>query len=153
MTDSMREGIAKRFAAAGKRLTPERELLLRIIDGNAHLDAAEIYRRARSENPHIGLATVYRTLHLLRDLGMVRSIGLWEDHRHYEIRREDHVHLICSRCGKVTEIPSPDPLRRLGEAEGFEIHQTRFEAIGYCADCLAELRSQERGKEGEDVAA
>jgi len=48
MIESIREGIAERFAAAGKRLTPERELLLRIIDGNAHLDAAEIYRRARA---------------------------------------------------------------------------------------------------------
>lgn len=138
----------KRFEAAGKRLTPERELLLKIIDGNAHLDAAEIYRRARSENPHIGLATVYRTLHLLRDLGLVYSIGLDAGHRHYEIRREDHVHLICSRCGKVTEVPAPAALLRLSKTEGFEVHQTRFEMIGYCKECLAELSSLREG-EGE----
>jgi len=151
MAESVREGIAKRFTAAGKRLTPERELLLRIIDRNAHLDAAEIYRRARAENPHIGLATVYRTLHLLRDLGLVHSIGLDEGHRHYEIHRKDHVHLICSRCGKVTEIEVPGALLRLSKSEGFEVHQTRFEMIGYCKECLAELRSLSEGKGGANV--
>jgi len=151
MPESTKEGIARRLAAAGKRLTPERELLLRIIDGNAHLDAAEIYRIARSENPHIGIATVYRTLHLLRDLGLVRSIGLGEGHRHYELRRGDHVHLICSRCGRVIEIPAPTGLQGLGKSEGFEVHQTRFEAIGYCKECLAELESLHREKEGEDA--
>jgi len=94
MIESIREGIVKRFEAAGKRLTPERELLLKIIDGNAHLDA------------------------------------------------------ICSRCGKVTEVPAPAALLRLSKTEGFEVHQTRFEMIGYCKECLAELSSLREG-EGE----
>jgi Fe2+ or Zn2+ uptake regulation protein len=127
--------IAKRLRSAGKRLTPERSLLLRIITANPHLDAAAIHRIARSKKPRIGLATVYRTLRLLKELGIVRASEFGEDHFHYEVRHEDHIHLICRRCGVVVEVPCPSGLRELGARNGFEVHQTRFELIGYCRKC------------------
>lgn len=125
----------KRLRAAGKRVTPERELLVRIVDRNPHLDAAEIYRIAKTRQPRIGLATVYRTLNLLDDLGVIRSSELGEDHRHYEVMDEEHVHLVCSDCGRILDIPAPKPLHALAAANGFRVEQTRLEMIGYCASC------------------
>jgi Fur family ferric uptake transcriptional regulator len=132
---TVRTEIPARLRAMGMRMTAERALLLRILDANPHLDAEEIHRLARSERPTIGLATVYRTLNLLSELGAVRTSELGEDHRHYEVRREDHVHLICLGCGAVLDIASPGGLRDLGAREGFEVRQARLEITGYCANC------------------
>lgn len=121
--------------AAGKRITPERKLLLRIIGENAHLDASEIYRLAREENPKINLSTVYRTVKLLKDLGLVESSNLGEDHDHYEVRLQDHYHFVCLGCGKVVEIPSVDLLKHFGEERDVEIVGIKLQLIGYCEEC------------------
>ena len=136
----------ERLRAAGKRVTPERELLVRIINRNPHLDAAEIYRIARDQQPRIGLATVYRTLNLLRELGVVRASGLGEGHWHYEVQQDDHVHLVCCDCGRVIEVPSPAPIRDLATAKGFDVQRVRLELIGYCKDC-AKKRSAKSGQD------
>jgi len=125
----------ERLRAAGKRVTPERELLVGIISRNPHLDAAEIYRIAKGEQPRIGLATVYRTLNLLKELGVVRVCELGEAHRHYEVQQDDHLHLVCSHCGRIIDIPPSASIRKLAESRGFHVEQIRLELIGYCAAC------------------
>lgn len=142
-----RPKISERLRAAGRRITPERELLLRIIERNAHLDATEIHRLARSVNPRIGLATVYRTLSLLGELDMIRSCGFGEDHSHYEVRQTDHVHLICIECGRVIDAPYPDGLRSLTEREGFAVRQSRLELLGVCDRCRADCPEEPEGPE------
>jgi len=132
---SARGPAIERLRSAGKRITPERELLVRIIDRNPHLDAAEIHRIAKRRRPQIGLATVYRTVNLLRELGVVRASELGEGHRHYEVQREDHLHLVCSDCGRIIDIPAPAALRRVALAEGFRVERIRLDLIGRCEAC------------------
>jgi Fe2+ or Zn2+ uptake regulation protein len=121
----------------GKRITPERRLLLRIIERHPHLDAEEIYRMAQAERPQIGLATVYRTLTLLKELGVVRATDLGENHGHYELRSEEHVHLVCSVCGRVTDLPVPKALYTAANKQQFSVRRTHFEMFGTCASCAA----------------
>lgn len=92
--------------AAGRRITPERKLLLRIIGENAHLDAGEIYRLAHNKEPKISLSTVYQTTRQSKKLGVVEASTRGEDRHHYEVRLQEHYHLICLRRGKVSEISS-----------------------------------------------
>lgn len=125
----------ERLREAGRRVTPERELLLRIIHRNPHLDATEIYRIAKEEQPRIGLATVYRTLNLLKDLGVVRACELGETHRHYEVQLDHHLHLVCSGCGRIIDIPLPESLHDVAESRGFHIQRIRLEMLGYCETC------------------
>jgi len=125
----------ERLRAAGKRVTPERELLVRIIDRNPHLDATEIYRIAKESQPRIGLATVYRTLSLLKELGVVRAYEFGEAHRHYEVQQDDHLHLVCSDCGRIIDIPSPEAFGDLARSRGFHVERIRLELIGYCKAC------------------
>jgi Fe2+ or Zn2+ uptake regulation protein len=120
---------------SGKRITPERKLLLRIIENNAHLDAEQIYGIAKKERPQIGLATVYRTLTLLKTLGVIRTTDLGENHCHYEVRSDDHIHLVCSVCGLVTDIPVPSELYGAASKEGFSVQHTNFEIFGICQSC------------------
>jgi len=143
MTDRAPSPIVDRLREEGRRITRERRLLLGIIAENPHLDAAGIYRLARQRNPRIGLATVYRTLNLLTELDLVDVVSLGEDHSHYEIRGDDHVHLVCLDCGNVREIPPLPDLRSLGEIEGFEVHQAHLELVGLCEACRRKRASSE----------
>jgi Fur family transcriptional regulator, ferric uptake regulator len=122
--------------AGGKRITPERKLLLRIISENAHIDARELYVLARKEDPRINLSTVYRTVGLLKELGLVAGTGLGESHEHFEVHGAEHYHLVCLGCGRVIEIPPVEAVRRLGEQKGFEIVGVNLELLGYCPDCV-----------------
>jgi len=121
--------------AAGRRITPERKLLLRIIGDNPHLDASEIYALARKEDPKISLSTVYRTMAMLKELKLVEASDLGEDHYHYEVHLKEHYHLICLGCGKVIEVPLPDAIKQLGKEQGFKVVGVKLEAFGYCKEC------------------
>ena len=146
MTPRTPSQIAARLREEGKRVTRERQLLFDVIAHNPHLDAAGIHRLARQENPKIGLATVYRTLNLLAKLDLVDVSTLGEDHSHYEIHGDDHVHLVCLDCGDVREIPPLPDLRSIEEIEGFEVHQAHLELVGRCAACREKRRSGRTGK-------
>jgi len=130
--------IAEKFHSAGLRLTTERRLLLNIIDRNAHCDATEIFQLARAENPRISLATVYRTLRVLKDMGMVHASGLGEDHTHYEVRRKPHVHLVCDACGKILDLPAPIAIDKLAAQNGYTVMRAKLEIYGLCPACQAE---------------
>lgn len=139
MTDQLEE-IVSVLRAEGKRLTSQRILILRIIqESEGHLEADEIYRRAREEDPRISLSTVYRTLGVLKDIGLVRELHLDEEHHHYELARgETHYHLICSECGKITEFKSElieSLLKELNRDYGFEVYNAHIDIVGICGEC------------------
>lgn len=121
--------------AAGKRVTPERRLLLRVIAANPHLDANEIFHEAQKEDPKLNLSTVYRTVKMFTELGLVDASDLGEGHDHYEISLKNHYHCICLGCGKVIEIPALLPLAKVGKDYGFNIIGGKIELFGYCEDC------------------
>lgn len=124
------------LAEAGRRLTHEREVVLDIIVRHPHRDALEIHRLARTRLPRIGVATVYRTLRVLEDIGAIESRRLGEDHSHYEVADHDHLHLVCSRCGALVDLPLPVDLHGIARATGFTIERARFEVAGLCPKCV-----------------
>jgi Fe2+ or Zn2+ uptake regulation protein len=130
----------RRLRAAGKRLTPQRKLVLRILDeAGSHLDAHDIYERGRRQDANLSLSTVYRTLVVLKETDVVRELHLDSEHHHYELDgRDDHAHLVCLDCGRVIEVDSTtfaEAARVTGKAYGFEISDAQVELSGYCLDC------------------
>jgi Fe2+ or Zn2+ uptake regulation protein/Fe2+ transport system protein FeoA len=132
---------------AGLRLTGQRELLLQLLqEHGGHLDAHELYRLAHERDPQLNLSTVYRTLSLLRDLGLVNELHLGEEHHHYELRTPaTHYHLICSACGAVVEFASPliEQLKAdVGRKNDYEIFDASVDLIGVCAACRAAMATE-----------
>jgi Fe2+ or Zn2+ uptake regulation protein len=128
----------RRLRAAGKRITSQRKLVLDILSqANRHLDASDIYVKGLRHDAHLSLSTVYRTLNVLKEAGVVRELHLDDDHHHYELYGEDdHSHLVCLGCGRVVEVDSrafAQAAAVAGKAHGFEVAQV--ELTGYCADC------------------
>lgn len=132
------------------RLTRQRQILLDLIDRTGeHLDAERLYHMAREQDPKLNRVTVYRTLKLLKEEGLVDELDLMhqagEQHFYETRQKQEHAHIICLSCGKVEEYFG-EPLKKLRrEIEttfGFQIILTRTEVGGYCSHCQAR-RAQE----------
>lgn len=121
--------------------TGQRTVILEVIQSaRGHMDADEIYQRARKKLPRLSLSTVYRALQKFKESGLIIERHLDEDHHHYEAaRRGEHHHLICSACGKVIEFKLPIAeivLAQVPQAEGFDISGGEININGICPDCL-----------------
>src|SRR5271165_3386875 len=146
----MTQGIKQSLQQQGVRLTRQRKILLDLIDQSGkHLDAESLYMLAREKDPKLNRVTVYRTLKLLKEGGLVDELDLAHfqgDQHYYETRlKKEHAHIICLRCGRVEEFFGEElqHLRaQVGSQFGFEILFARTEIGGYCSHCRA-LRAQE----------
>lgn len=138
--ETKRYVILKRASLTGKRITSQRRLLLDILsNAKGHLDADELFRRAKIREPQMSLSTVYRTLKLFKELGMVDEHHFIEEHHHYEVKpSSEHYHLICKECGQVVEFESSAIKRiakTLGATKGFEVTGSEVQLEGYCSHC------------------
>src|SRR3712207_1005558 len=109
----------------GHRLTPQRLMVLEVIkSGGRHLTADEIHAAVVAQHPYVNIATVYRTVQWLQDVGLVAPIIVAGAPAHYEyIRGAEHHHLVCQGCGAQHEIDDGvlDALKTLlRERYGFE---------------------------------
>ncbi len=135
--------------------TAQRRVIAQAIrDNTGHPDAETIYHLARQIDPHLGIATVYRTLKLFAEKGLVDRHDFGDGRARYEVAPEEHHdHLICVRCGKVVEF-ARDRIEELQEEvareEGFELLDHRMELYGLCGECRGTRpRILEGGEEGE----
>jgi len=124
----------------GHFLTAQRRLILELIrDSGGHLDAKELYQRARVRDESIGPATVYRSLNLFKELGLVDERRLGKVCCCYELKKSsEHQHLVCQRCGKVIEFQDPHfqkLIKTLQREYGFKITKAELCLEGCCEQC------------------
>jgi Fur family ferric uptake transcriptional regulator len=134
----------------GIRLTTQRRALIETIqEATTHLDAVSLLNLARKRDPNIDRATVYRTIELLKKLGMIDELDLMHlngEKHYFEVKtRQDHLHLACFECGEITEFATSTFERlkqEIAAANQFEIQVTRLEVGGFCGACTAKKREQ-----------
>lgn len=138
---SFPEGVTDIFQTSGRRLTSQRQLLLEVLtECDAHLDAEAIYALAKERDPNISLATVYRTLKVLKEAGIVqeRILDREGQKHHYEMAAKAHYHFTCLECGQVIEFESAlieQAGAELTEQLDLDVVHTRVHLDGYCPDC------------------
>ncbi|NUR09753.1 MAG: transcriptional repressor [Nocardioidaceae bacterium] len=127
--------------AKGYRLTPQRELVLRAVDRLGHATPDEVLAAVHQESEAVNISTVYRTLELLEELGLVRHAHLHDRAPTYHTTATPaHVHLVCRGCGSVVEA---DPkvveefTDRLRDTHGFGTDVGHLTVFGTCASCGA----------------
>ena len=133
----------------GIRLTAQRRALIETIQqAEAHLDAATLLTRARVRDPKIDRATVYRTLELLKRLGLIDQLDLMHvngEKHYYEVKtRKDHLHLACFHCGEIEEFDSPTfqrLKREIATQNEFQVQVMRLEVGGLCRRCAAQQKA------------
>ena len=138
-----RPSLMKELVARGVRITRQRRLLVGIIQGSPrHLDAAKLLEIARNHDPDLDRATVYRTIALLKDRGLIDELDLMHiqgEKHYYEAKtNRDHCHLACLRCGAIMEYASSsfEKLKEeMAKQSGFQIRVVRLEVGGLCKLC------------------
>ena len=138
-----KKGLRETLHTSGRRLTRQRRLVLKVLEeSREHLDAEELHDRAKALDPNISLATVYRTLAVLKGMGLVEEHRLGEGHAHFEATHETpHYHFSCTGCNRVIEFDAPEVrqvVRRLSRQEGVEVTSAHLILAGRCAQCQDE---------------
>ena len=126
----------------GYKVTVPRKIMLEFLEqeGNKHLSCDEIYERMSSVDTNVGIATIYRNMQLFEDLGIVSKLQLEDGIARYELaigdHNKDHHHLICSKCGNMTEM-SEDPfdIKDVENKYDFDISDYVLKFYGTCAKC------------------
>lgn len=127
--------------AHGRRLTRQRALIwdALVAESDRHLSAEEIVERTQAKMPSLNPSTVYRTLEILVEEGLVLRTALGGDRAYYEPAREHrHHHIVCDRCGAVTHLHDDvlgDLPRRIRTSSGYELGSGEVTLFGLCAAC------------------
>jgi Fe2+ or Zn2+ uptake regulation protein len=124
----------------GRPLTVQRQLLLELLkDAEGHIDAKELYRLASARDKSISPATVYRSLNLFKELGIVEQMRLGRISCYYEIKQSpEHQHMVCQGCGKIIEFQNPhfhELIEAVKHEHGFNVTRAELYLEGYCSGC------------------
>jgi Fur family peroxide stress response transcriptional regulator len=146
MKSDRRERLARldrlmdRLKKRGLRMTPQRAAILRelVMDPN-HPSVENLHQRLLLDYPSMSLATVYKTMNLLKEMGEVQELEFSNRENRFDgFIPEPHPHLICTRCGRIIdpEVPGLKPLiEDLVRATGFDVQAHRLDFYGLCSHC------------------
>lgn len=146
----MTDELAERLRGSGYRLTPQRQLILRAVERLGHATPDEVLAEVREEASAVNASTVYRTLEVLEELGLVRHAHLSDRAPTYHSTREpEHFHLVCRNCHRVRSV---DPgvaaalVETLSSEHDFVVDLGHLTVFGRCADCEAEPEPHPHGE-------
>ncbi|MGL5439459.1 MAG: Fur family transcriptional regulator [Filifactoraceae bacterium] len=128
----------------GKKVTPQRLCVVKIMEELAgkHLSCEEIHEQVKQRTPSIGIATIYRTVQMLDEIGVVTKLNLDDGKIRYEISQEEvhnHHHLVCKNCGKIIEVKIDllEDLEKTIESKyNFIILNHDLKFFGKCENCI-----------------
>lgn len=131
--------LAERLRGSGYRLTPQRQLILRAVEDLGHATVDEVLVQVRTQASAVNASTVYRTLEVLEELGLVRHTHLSDRAPTYHSAREpEHFHLVCRNCQRVRSV-EPDVATALVQTlrldHGFDVDLGHLAIFGHCTDC------------------
>ena len=135
-----------RLRQDGFRLTPQRMAVLRVLaDDTGHPTVEQVYDRVRADYPTTSLATIYKTIDMLKGIGEVLELSVGESHRYDGRDPRPHPHLICEVCGAITDLALDGPLGdpeilasaavAVGGSAGYSEVRPQVEFRGRCAAC------------------
>ena len=135
----MTEDLAARLHSLGYRLTPQRQFVLQAVERLGHATPDEILAEVQAQSSAVNISTVYRTLEVLEELGLVRHTHLSDRAPTYHsITDHEHFHLVCRNCQAVISV-DPDVLtpllKRLDADHGFTADIGHLTVFGTCASC------------------
>ncbi len=138
-TDSLKD--------AGYRVTSQRRIICDYLaETDQHPTPYQVYAGISQVHPEISRATVYNTLNVLAQLGVIVEIAIGSDHTHYETNAEPHINLICLRCHQVVDHHQPglpDDLQAdIRSDTGFEPVTARIDMLGFCEECRERKRAE-----------
>lgn len=132
--------VVSRLKQTGHRITPQRLAILEaLVNGSGHPTAEEVHRKIQARFPTTSLATVYKTINLLKIEGEILELEFgdlgnrFDGHKPYP-----HPHMICTQCGRIVDSDLDELeslVQTLAEQSGYQVQAHRFDVFGLCPDC------------------
>lgn len=147
----LESSIIKTFRNSGYRATPQRIAISRyILSSHEHPTAQKVYGEVKKDHPTVSLATIYTTIKVLKEMGMIQELNHPQSETRLDPNMEPHLHLICSRCERISDWMDPemeDFIARVSCEADFVVTGLRFDLKGICSSC------KDGGKGGPSLAA
>lgn len=150
VADRLRRDLIEFMTKRGLRSTEQRRVIIeKLFEASEHVTIDQLLEAARSEDSRIGYATVYRTMKLLVEGGLVHERKFGDGYTRYELADDEahHDHLICVSCGKIEEFEEPE-IEQLQEKVaaryGFSVQHHKHELYGICRACSDKSRTRAR---------
>ena len=119
----------------GLKVTPQRVTILSAISKFGHANIDEIYQEAKTTNPTMSLATVYKNVTSLIETNLLKEVAINNQKSKYELTKEPHSHLICKKCGSVEDINSNNLFTLNRDNLDFDIEEVELNIYGICSKC------------------
>ncbi len=133
------DDLVARLRARGVRMTaPRRAVLQALARSGSHVSADELHALVHAGHPDVNLSTVYRTMDLLADAGIVDHVHLGHGPAEYHLVGDDHGHLVCNECGAVVELTGEvgeGIVATVADRLGFHLDLRHFALTGWCTGC------------------
>jgi Fur family ferric uptake transcriptional regulator/Fur family peroxide stress response transcriptional regulator len=130
---------AEMIKNSGLKATFQRMTILSVIDKFGHISIDEIYEEVKKTHPTLSLATVYKNILNMVSHNVLTEVPIAGKKSKYEIKKADHIHLVCTNCNSVTdidvEIPVNSAFEKLAGEESFKISSTQVNIYGVCPNC------------------
>ena len=126
--------------SSGATITAQRIAICQwLYDTHTHPTAADVYAALQEPFPTMSLATVYNTLSLLEELGIIYQVGLSPDGtKRYDVNARRHINFVCQNCGKITDVYDDDLLNSVNRTmQSMELKMQEIIVQGICQQCRA----------------
>ena len=126
---------AKLLNDNGLKATFQRTQILGVIEKSGHINIDKIYEEVTKVHPSLSLATIYKNILLMVEKGVLVEVPIVADKSKYEIKKEEHMHFICEKCGIVADAPINWDLLNQFQQDSFDINRINLSIYGLCGNC------------------
>ena len=117
------------------KATIQRTSILKAIDNAGHISVDEIYEEVKELHPTLSLATIYKNIILMQDNNVIVEVPINGQKSKYELKKDDHMHLICQVCGKIQDTEIRPEAKEALVVENFQLKSSKINLYGVCKSC------------------
>jgi Fur family ferric uptake transcriptional regulator/Fur family peroxide stress response transcriptional regulator len=117
------------------KATIQRTSILKIIDKAGHVNIDEIYQDIKEQHPTLSLATIYKNIILMQKNDVIIEVSMNGEKSKYELKKDDHIHLICQKCGEIKDTEISQSVHEALTIENFQLNSSQINLYGFCKSC------------------
>ena len=117
------------------KATIQRTSILKSIDTAGHINIDDIYEDVKEQYPTLSLATIYKNIIMMQESNVIVEVPMNGEKSKYELKKEEHMHLICEACGEIKDTKIPAANKELLVVENFQIKASQINLYGLCQKC------------------
>jgi len=121
------------------KATIQRTSILQTIDHAGHISIDDIYENVKKQYPTLSLATIYKNIIMMQENNVIVEVPMNREKSKYELKKEEHMHLICERCGEIKDTKITPQTKEVLVIENFQVQSSQINLFGLCQQCQSKV--------------